>query len=187
MVICPRGCTTGSAPFCLTSNQEKAVSVGCRRLDPLHIMSTNPAPSASPRFALTRDRVHDVLAALCEEAGIDSRAADDAELIKFTNNAVYRLPRAGLVVRIAGSATVAERVPVAIEAARWLARHDVKVAYLGKDVCKVRCGYSPDNLAALRAVALVFLGRLGQDTMPDVVPWESYEAFTRPLDVIGLR
>ena len=41
-------------------------------------MSTTPAPSAGSRFALTRDRVHDVLAALCEEAGLGAKAAEDA-------------------------------------------------------------------------------------------------------------
>lgn len=96
-------------------------------------MST-PAPSAGRRFALTRDRVHDVLAALCEEAGLGAKAADDAELIKFTNNAVYRLPAAGLVVRIAGSATVAERVPVVIEAARWLTQHDAPTVRLVEEI-----------------------------------------------------
>ena len=65
--------------------------------------------------------------------------------------------------------------------------HHVKDVSLGEDACKVRCGHGPDNLAALRAVALVFLGRLGQDTVPDAIRWVSYEAFTRPLDVIGLR
>ncbi|MFL1380793.1 hypothetical protein [Nocardiopsis protaetiae] len=58
---------------------------------------------------------------------------------------------------------------------------------MGEDARKVRCGHGPDNLAALRAVTLVFLGRLGQDTVPDAIRWVSYEAFTRPLDVIGLR
>ncbi|MFI6578066.1 aminoglycoside phosphotransferase family protein [Nocardiopsis sp. NPDC050513] len=97
-------------------------------------MSTTPAPSTSPRFTLARERVHDVLAALCEEAGLGAKAADDAELIKFTNNAVYRLPRVGLVVRIAGSATVAERVPVVIQAARWLAQHDAPAVRLAEDI-----------------------------------------------------
>ncbi|MFC9087031.1 aminoglycoside phosphotransferase family protein [Nocardiopsis dassonvillei] len=96
-------------------------------------MSTTPA-STSPRFALTRDRVHDVLAALCEEAGLGAGAADDAELIKFTNNAVYRLPHARLVVRIAGSATVVERVPVVIQAARWLVQHDAPAVRLAEDI-----------------------------------------------------
>lgn len=97
-------------------------------------MSTPPAPSAGHRFALTRDRVHEVLAALCEEAGIGSGAADGAELIKFTNNAVYRLPRVGLVVRIAGSATVADRVSVVVQAARWLAQHDAPAVRLVEEI-----------------------------------------------------
>ncbi|XKK42270.1 ISAs1 family transposase [Nocardiopsis sp. ARC36] len=65
--------------------------------------------------------------------------------------------------------------------------HHVKDVSLGEDACKVRSGHGPDNLAALRALALVFLGRLGQDTLPDAIRWVSYEALTRPLDVIGLR
>ncbi|MCY9785216.1 ISAs1 family transposase [Nocardiopsis sp. EMB25] len=64
--------------------------------------------------------------------------------------------------------------------------HHVKDVSLGEDACKVRSGHAPDNLAVLRAVALVFLSRLGQDTVPDAIRWVSYEAFTRPLDVIGL-
>lgn len=97
-------------------------------------MSTTGAPSTSSRFALTRDRVHDVLAALCAEAGLGAGAAQDAELIKFTNNAVYRLPSAGVVVRIAGSATVVERVPVVIQAARWLAHHDAPTVRLVEEL-----------------------------------------------------
>jgi hypothetical protein len=57
---------------------------------------------------------------------------------------------------------------------------------LGEDACKVRSGHAPDNLAALRALALVFLDRLGQDIVPDAIRWVSYEAFTHPLDAIGL-
>ncbi|WP_017602360.1 ISAs1 family transposase [Nocardiopsis lucentensis] len=64
--------------------------------------------------------------------------------------------------------------------------HHVKDVSLGEDACKVHSGHAPDNLAALRALALVFLRRLGQDTVPDAIRWVSYEAFIRPLDVIGL-
>ena len=64
--------------------------------------------------------------------------------------------------------------------------HHVKDVSLGEDACKVRSGHAPDNLAALRAAAVVLLSRLGQDTLPDAIRWVSYEAFTRPLDVIGL-
>ncbi|MFV2198391.1 ISAs1 family transposase [Nocardiopsis sp. LOL_012] len=47
---------------------------------------------------------------------------------------------------------------------------------------------APDELAAYLwgQWAMVFLGRLGQDTVPDAIRWVSYGAFTRPLDVIGL-
>ncbi|MFY7064671.1 hypothetical protein ACOQFV_02295 [Nocardiopsis changdeensis] len=65
--------------------------------------------------------------------------------------------------------------------------HHVKDVSMGEDACKVRSGHGADNLAVLRALTLVFLGRLGQDTVPDAIRWVSYEAFTRPLDVIGLR
>ncbi|MBR8745348.1 aminoglycoside phosphotransferase [Nocardiopsis sp. MG754419] len=57
-------------------------------------------------------------------------------MIKFTNNAVYRLPGAGMVVRIAGSATVVERVPVVIQAARWLAHHDAPTVRLVEEVAQ---------------------------------------------------
>lgn len=65
--------------------------------------------------------------------------------------------------------------------------HHVKDVSLGEDAYRVRSGHGPDNLAALRALALVLLGRLGQDTAPDAIRRVSYEAFTRPPDVIGLR
>lgn len=64
--------------------------------------------------------------------------------------------------------------------------HHVKDASMGEDACKVRSGHGPDNLATLRAVAIELLSGLGQGTLPDAIRWVSYEAFTRPLDVIGL-
>ena len=64
--------------------------------------------------------------------------------------------------------------------------HHVKDISVGEDACKVRSGHAPDHLAALRAVAIVLWSGLGQDTVPDAIRWVSYEAFTRPLDVIGL-
>ena len=48
---------------------------------------------------LTRDKLQRVLAAICAEAGLHPAGA---ELIKFTNNAVFRLTREPVVVRIAG-------------------------------------------------------------------------------------
>lgn len=63
-----------------------------------------------------------VLAEVCELVGAD---AVTARLIKFTNNAVFALPKASLVVRIAGSSTVAASARKVVDVARWLASHDM--------------------------------------------------------------
>ncbi|MDP9845551.1 phosphotransferase enzyme family protein [Streptosporangium lutulentum] len=70
---------------------------------------------------LTYDRLHFLLEIVCDRVGL---APGGAELIKFTNNAVFRLHRAPVVVRIAGSTAVQESVPTVVRAARWLAGHD---------------------------------------------------------------
>ncbi|WP_433204647.1 phosphotransferase enzyme family protein [Nocardia sp. CA-107356] len=64
----------------------------------------------------------DILESACEEVGLDPSGAT---LIKFTNNAVYRLDSAPITVRIAGSATVRLRVPKIIAVARWLAQNNM--------------------------------------------------------------
>jgi hypothetical protein len=68
-----------------------------------------------------------VLAAVCEHAGLDPTGA---ELIKFTNNAVFRLRRHPAVVRIAGSATMRGRVDKVVTVARWLAQQDLPAVRL---------------------------------------------------------
>ncbi|MEV0005611.1 aminoglycoside phosphotransferase family protein [Micromonospora sp. NPDC050980] len=73
---------------------------------------------ASP--ALGRDAVSTVLHAICDQVGLESAGA---RLIKFTNNAVLDLPHEPIVVRIAGSQTVRDRVSKVITVAEWLARH----------------------------------------------------------------
>jgi Ser/Thr protein kinase RdoA (MazF antagonist) len=80
---------------------------------------------------LTRDKLDEVLAAVGARADLDVR---DAQLVKFTNNAVFRLTRAPVVVRIAGSATMRSRVPKIIHVARWLAQHDAPAVRLLPDV-----------------------------------------------------
>jgi Ser/Thr protein kinase RdoA (MazF antagonist) len=76
---------------------------------------------------LTRPKLEATLAAICEQAGLD---AIDAKLIKFTNNAVFRLDRAPVVVRIAGSDTVRRRVAKVVNVARWLAEHSIPAVRL---------------------------------------------------------
>ncbi|GAA3805155.1 aminoglycoside phosphotransferase family protein [Sphaerisporangium flaviroseum] len=70
---------------------------------------------------LTHDNLRTLLAAVCAATGLDPGGA---ELIKFTNNAVFRLRGAPVVVRIAGSTAARERAATVVGVARWLAGHD---------------------------------------------------------------
>ncbi|MEJ3745557.1 aminoglycoside phosphotransferase family protein [Actinomycetes bacterium KLBMP 9797] len=45
--------------------------------------------------------------------------ADDAELLRLTNNAIFALPRAGVVIRLTRSHTLHERVHKIVRLARW--------------------------------------------------------------------
>ncbi|MEV6487564.1 aminoglycoside phosphotransferase family protein [Actinoplanes sp. NPDC051633] len=80
-----------------------------------------------PGGRITRERLRTVLAGVQSAIGID---VSDAELIKFTNNAVFRLPAAGVVIRVAASSTMADRVDKVINVARWLERGDVPAVRL---------------------------------------------------------
>ncbi|GLU49703.1 hypothetical protein Nans01_40540 [Nocardiopsis ansamitocini] len=53
-----------------------------------------------------------------------------------------------------------------------------KDASLGGDACEVRCGHTSTTWPCLRAFSLGTLGRLGRETVPDTIPWVSYEACT---------
>lgn len=70
---------------------------------------------------LTPDRLQVVLADLARACAFDDT---DARLIKFTNSAVFDLPRAGVVVKIAGSRLVTDRIPKVLTVARWLEAQD---------------------------------------------------------------
>ncbi|MDT3445552.1 MULTISPECIES: phosphotransferase family protein [unclassified Pseudofrankia] len=54
---------------------------------------------------------------MCAVAGLDDT---DAVALKLTVNSVYRLPRAGAVVRVATSAAMTHRIPKVVQVARWL-------------------------------------------------------------------
>src|SRR5215470_9868229 len=88
-------------------------------------MSAAPAEESVGR--LSRDRLLGLLAVIGNSTGLDVR---DAELVKFTNNAVFRLPHEGVVARIAGSLVVRQRVPKVVVVARWLAAHDLPAVRL---------------------------------------------------------
>ncbi|GAB1691952.1 aminoglycoside phosphotransferase family protein [Krasilnikovia sp. M28-CT-15] len=76
---------------------------------------------------MTSSRLRAALGALEDVADVD---VSGAELIKFTNNAVFRLPAAGVVVRIAGSQTMAQRAEKVVRVAQWLKEHRVAAARL---------------------------------------------------------
>lgn len=65
------------------------------------------APADGPVGRLGHGRLLALLTAVGRETGLDVR---DPELIKFTNNAVFRLPHAQVVARVAGSRAVRQRV-----------------------------------------------------------------------------
>ncbi len=75
----------------------------------------------------TPARLTEVLARVCARAGLDHRRAT---LLKFTANAVFRLHRDPVVVRIAGSTALRHRAAKVVQVAVWLAEHDVPAVRL---------------------------------------------------------
>ncbi|MBX6389994.1 MAG: aminoglycoside phosphotransferase family protein [Frankia sp.] len=82
-------------------------------------------PRGGGRF--TAEATRRGLAEICAAAGVDDT---DAIPIKLTVNAVYRLPRAGAVARIATSDAMTHRVPKVVQVARWLAEEGVPAVRL---------------------------------------------------------
>jgi Ser/Thr protein kinase RdoA (MazF antagonist) len=82
---------------------------------------TSPTNGGDTGGHLSPDRLEAVLAGICDACSL---AGADARLIKFTNSAVFDLPRAEVVIKVAGSRLVTERIPKVIEVARWLEAHD---------------------------------------------------------------
>ncbi|MBT0772156.1 phosphotransferase [Kineosporia sp. J2-2] len=69
------------------------------------------------------------MTAACRILDLDPRGHT---VLKFTNNAVLRLPHAGVVLRIAGSAAVGERARRVVHVARLLERHGVPAVRLAQ-------------------------------------------------------
>jgi Phosphotransferase enzyme family len=80
---------------------------------------------------LRPSRLDAVLRELCGQCRLD---CSDARLVKFTNSAVFDLPRAGVVAKIAGSRLVSDRIPKVMRAARWLEHHDFPAVRLVETV-----------------------------------------------------
>src|SRR5262245_15392795 len=72
-------------------------------------------------------RLRHALKGICQEAGL---LADDAELIKYTNNAVYRLPSQGVVVRFGAGDLASQRADHVARIATWLEQYDAPAVRL---------------------------------------------------------
>lgn len=66
------------------------------------------------------------------------------------------------------------------------ALHHIRDVRFGEDASRVRSGHGPQNMAMLRNLVVQLLAELGHASIPEAVRWVSYEAFTRPLDLLGL-
>lgn len=76
---------------------------------------------------LDRHTLDGVLRRMSAVASLDPT---DAQLIKFTNNAVFRLPRSRVVMRVAGSTAARARVDKVVAVARWLVEHQAPAVRL---------------------------------------------------------
>jgi len=74
-----------------------------------------------PTGRFSQDEMWQAMLAVAAHLGIE---ADDAKLLRLTNNAVYALPRAGVVIRIARSAVLHDRVVKTVQLGRWFEEID---------------------------------------------------------------
>jgi Ser/Thr protein kinase RdoA (MazF antagonist) len=96
------------------------------RAEPAVNDTRGPGGGSGPRV-LTLSTIDEITRQIADTAGLDPR---NPQLLKFTNNAVVRLPAARAVVRIAGSATARGRLPGVIAAAGWLAAREIPAVRL---------------------------------------------------------
>ncbi|TCO64617.1 phosphotransferase family protein [Actinocrispum wychmicini] len=87
--------------------------------------------TASHEGRFSRERLAAVLREICARLGLD---AEGATLLRFTNNAVYRLAGDQAVVRIVGSHGLRHRVHKVVRIAGWLAEHDIPAVRLSAGV-----------------------------------------------------
>ncbi|MFE1382963.1 ISAs1 family transposase [Streptomyces sp. NPDC058740] len=64
--------------------------------------------------------------------------------------------------------------------------HFVRDTAFGEDASKIRTGHGPENLAALRNLAINTLRAAGHQNIAAGLRHASYEPFTRPLDLLGI-
>lgn len=89
------------------------------------------APVGTKLTAQERIRLEAGLAAVCQSAQLD---ATGAELVRYTMNAVYRLPAAGVVVRMQSGPRAAVQVARVAQVATMLAKLDMPTVRLAPGV-----------------------------------------------------
>ncbi|MEU8260435.1 aminoglycoside phosphotransferase family protein [Micromonospora sp. NPDC048999] len=70
---------------------------------------------------------------VAEQLGV---RADGAQLLRFTNNAVFALPSAGIVIRLARSHRLADRAYKVVELGRWFKQVNAPTIRLAPDVAQ---------------------------------------------------
>nr|WP_042184078.1 aminoglycoside phosphotransferase family protein [Kibdelosporangium sp. MJ126-NF4]CEL16060.1 hypothetical protein [Kibdelosporangium sp. MJ126-NF4]CTQ93986.1 hypothetical protein [Kibdelosporangium sp. MJ126-NF4] len=121
---------------------------------------------ATSEGRFSRDILAAALTDICARIGLD---ATGATLLRFTNNAVYRLAGDTAVVRIVGSRGLRHRVEKVVRIAGWFAEHDIPAVRLYAGVEQpIRAG---EHLA----------------TIWDVVPEDSRPASGRDLGALLKR
>jgi hypothetical protein len=87
-------------------------------------MTAEPTPGLAVAGvgAFTSDKLAQALADVCAVAGLDPTGA---ELLRMTNNAVYRLAADPVVVRIVASRGLRHRAEKVVRVATWFAEHGV--------------------------------------------------------------
>lgn len=88
-------------------------------------MTSKTRPTADGRY--TRPKLAMALAEICGAVGLDPSGA---RLIRFVNNGVFWLREHPVIVRIVLAPSFSYRADNVVEAARWLAEHDVPAVRL---------------------------------------------------------
>ncbi|MFE2579946.1 phosphotransferase enzyme family protein [Streptomyces sp. NPDC059378] len=74
-----------------------------------------------PHATLTEANARRAMLTACDSSGLTQPR--NAKLLRLGENALFALPEAGVVVRVARSTEMAEKVAKELAVARWLARH----------------------------------------------------------------
>ncbi|MFG2140051.1 phosphotransferase [Streptomyces sp. NPDC048650] len=96
-------------------------------------MISDPVTSPDAPRDFTAEGMEAVLREACEVARID---ASGAELLRLGSNAVYRLPSAPVIVRIARDPNAAMEMERAVQVARWLESQDYPATRVLPGVCQ---------------------------------------------------